>query len=74
MAVTVSSRGRTKVKRVVVGKPIRRINPSQGNINTLNGVDTSGVVDGATLVYNSASGNFEAKRELDNQDVNGGQY
>lgn len=74
MAVTVSSRGRTKVKRVVVGKPIRRINTSQGNINNLNGVDTSGVVDGATLVYNAATGNFEATAELNNQEVNGGQY
>jgi hypothetical protein len=74
MAVTVSSRGKTKVKRVVVGKPIRRVNTSQGNINTLAGVDTGGVVNGAILVYNSGTGNFEAKRELDNQEVNGGQY
>lgn len=74
MAVTVSSRGTTKVKRVVVGKPIRRINTSQGNINNLGGVDTSGKVDGSVLVYNASSGNFEAVAELNNQEVNGGQY
>ena len=74
MAVTVSSRGTTKVKRVVVGKPIRRINPDTGNINTLGGVDTSAKVDGSTLVYNESTGKFEASRTLDNQEVNGGQY
>jgi len=74
MAVTVSTRGRTKVKRVVVGKPIRRINPTTGSIDTLGGVDTSGAIDGSTLVYNSTSGNFEATIELNQQDVNGGQY
>lgn len=74
MAVTVSTRGRTKVKRVVVGKPIRRVNTTTGNINNLAGIDTSGAVDGATFIYNEATGNFEASRELNNQEVNGGQY
>ena len=74
MAVTVSLRGKTKVKRVVVGKPIRRVNTTTGNINNLGGVDTSAAVDGATLVYNGSSGNFEATTELNNQEVNGGQY
>lgn len=74
MAVTVSLRGKTKVKRVVVGKPIRRINTTTGNINNLGGVDTSAVTNGSTLVYNDATGNFEATTELNNQEVNGGQY
>lgn len=74
MAVTVSLRGKTKVKRVVVGKPIRRINTTQGNINNLAGVDTSGVTDGAILVYNESTENFEATSTLNNQEVNGGQY
>jgi len=74
MAVTVSLRGKTKVKRVVVGKPIRRINTTQGNINNLAGVDTSGVTDGAILVYNESTENFEATPTLNNQEVNGGQY
>lgn len=74
MAVTVSLRGTTKVKRVVVGKPIRRVNPDKGNINTLGGVDTTNVSDGALLVYNASTGNFEATTSLNNQEVNGGQY
>ena len=74
MAVTVSLRGNTKVKRVVVGKPIRRIDTTTGNINNLAGIDTSGKVDGSVLVYNESTGNFEAVSELNNQEVNGGQY
>lgn len=76
MAVTVSTRGRTKVKRVVVGKPIRRINTSaaSGQLATLGGVNIEGAVDGSTLVYNASSGDFEATVDLDKQDVNGGQY
>lgn len=74
MAVTVSLRGTTKVKRVVVGKPIRRINTSTGNINNLTGVDVSGATDGATLIYNASSGNFEATTTLEKQEFNGGQY
>ena len=69
-----STRGATKVRRVVVGKPIRRINPVAGNINTLNGVDTTGSVNGSLLVYNSSTGNYEATTLLENQEVNGGQY
>lgn len=74
MAVIVSSRGKTKVKRVVVGKPIRRINAVTGSIDNLGGVDTSGKVNGSILVYNSTSEKFEATKQLEEQDVNGGQY
>jgi len=74
MAVIVSSRGKTKVKRVVVGKPIRRINPTTGSIDTLGGVDTSGKENGSVLVYNSTSEKFEATKTLEEQEVNGGQY
>ena len=74
MAVTVSLRGKTKVKRVVVGKPIRRITSVTGNINNIGGVDTSNVTDCAILVFSESTGNFEATTELNNQEVNGGQY
>jgi hypothetical protein len=74
MAVTVSLRGTTKVKRVVVGKPVKRINTQTANINNLAGVDTSGKEQGSILVYNVSSGNFEATRNLDDQDLNGGNY
>jgi hypothetical protein len=74
MAVTVSLRGTTKVKRVVVGKPIRRINTTTGNINNIGGVDTSAAVNGSLLIYNESTGLFEANRILENQEFNGGQY
>lgn len=74
MAVTVSLKGTTRVKKVVVGKPIRKVQTSSGNISNLSGVDTSGSVDGSVLVYNSSSGNYEATTELNQQEVNGGQY
>lgn len=74
MAVTVSLRGNTKVKRVVVGKPIRRINTTVINVDNLGGIDTAGKVNGSLLIYNSATGNFEASTLLENQEVNGGQY
>lgn len=74
MAVTVSLRGRTQVKKVVVGKPVRRINTATGSIDNLTGVDTTGKQNGSILVYNSASENFEATKQLEEQDVNGGQY
>ena len=75
MAVTVSLRGKTQVKKVVVGKPVRRINVAPtANIDNLTGVDTSGKVNGSVLVYNSTSGNFEALLTLQEQEVNGGQY
>lgn len=74
MAVTVSLRGKTKVKRVTVGKPIRRINEAIVSIDQIRGIDVSAAVEGSTLVYNPNNGTFEARQELDNTDINGGQY
>lgn len=74
MATTVSLRGKTKVKRVIVGKPIRRITQSSGTLGALSNVNIEGIVNGAVLVYNSSSQQWEATGELNNQEVNGGQY
>ena len=77
MATTVSTRGRTKVRRVLVGKPIRRIKTdvtTNITLATLGGVDISAAVEGSTLVYNASTGNFEANTELEAQTINGGQY
>lgn len=74
MATTVSLRGRTKVKRVIVGKPIRRINQSSGSLGALSDVSNVNFVNGAILVYNSESNQWEATTELNQQEVNGGQY
>jgi len=74
MAVTVSLRGRTKVKKVVVGKPIRRVVATSGSIDNLQGVTTVGKQEGSLLIYNSSSERWEAKLTLEEQEISGGQY
>jgi hypothetical protein len=74
MAVTVSTRGKTQVKRVVVGKPVRRINTQTVTVNNIQGISTAGAEDGSLLIYNESSQQFEALKLLDNQEINGGQY
>lgn len=65
----------TRVKKIIVGTPVRRVNPgSAGSINTLSGVDTSGATDGSVLVYHDSSGNWEAQLLLNKQTINGGHY
>lgn len=56
----VSTKGITIVKRVTVGKPVRKINPAVLSIDNISGVDTSTKDDGYILVYNTTSGNWEA--------------
>jgi hypothetical protein len=43
-------------------------------LSDLGGLDIGSATDGALLVYNSTSGNFEAKTEIDNTNtvLNGG--
>lgn len=74
MATTVSLRGKTRVKRVIVGKPIRRITQSSGSMGALADVSIEGLVNGAVLVYNETTEQWEATAELNQQEVNGGQY
>lgn len=68
------ARDRTVVKKVVVGRPIRRVNEKEGRLDALQGIDTSGKTDGSVLVYNDQSENFEATLTIDKQIVNGGLY
>lgn len=74
MAVIVTTQGTTKVKKVVVGRPVRRINSTTGNINNLAGVDTTGAEQGSILVYDESSSSFNATNDLEDQNLNGGQY
>ena len=66
----------TVVKKIVVGRPIRRVSTGGGsvNINDIIGVDTSGKTNGSLLVYNSSSTLWEANNNLEEQIINGGQY
>jgi hypothetical protein len=74
MAVIVTTKGTTKVKKVVVGRPVKRINSTTGNINNLAGVDTTGAEQGSVLVYDETSSSFNATNDLEDQNLNGGQY
>lgn len=56
----VASKGITIVKRVTVGKPVRKVNTAVVSIDNLSGVDTSGVQNEYILQYNSTSQKWEA--------------
>lgn len=78
MSIKVIS-GNTKIKQVTVGSPVRivrRIAASDFEFGSLNGIDLTGVTDGATLIYNSSTGNFESKVEITNTNTtfNGGNF
>jgi len=64
----------TQVKKVVVGRPIRRINQARININEIQGIDLTNLEDGSLLIYSNASEKFEASRDLEKQNINGGNY
>lgn len=74
MTVEVQYTDRTQVKKVVVGKPVRRIRQAGNNIGDLNNVDLSNLQDGSVLVYNQSTTNFESTLNLEKQNVNGGSY
>ena len=72
---TVAAAGsNTQVKKVVVGTPVRRVTSGAFSLNNLGGVDITGAVNGSVLVYNGTSANFEAKLDLEEQNINGGSY
>lgn len=78
MAIKVIS-GSTQVKQVTVGSPVRivrRIKASDFQFGAIQGVDLTGVTDGALLVYNGGTENFESKVELTNTNTtfNGGNF
>lgn len=68
---------RTLVRKITVGKPIRRLNlagSGTGSIGELVNVDITGATTGSVLVFNEETGNFEATTLLESQNINGGQY
>lgn len=64
----------TIVKKITVGKPVRRIIQAESNINNLIGVNTTSKVNGSVLVYNASSELWEATLDLEEQNINGGGY
>lgn len=78
MAIKVVS-GNTQVKQVTVGSPVRivrRVRASDFEFGAIRGIDITGVSDGAMLVYNGGTENFESKVEITNTNTtfNGGNF
>lgn len=72
--LVVTSGTTTQVKKVVVGKPVRRVTEGQFTIGNLGGIDLTALSNGSLLVYNSSSTKWVATRDLDNQNVDGGSF
>ena len=72
--ITVSPGNTTIIKKITVGTPVRRVLPAQDNINDLIGMDTTSKVNGSVLVYNTSSANWEATLDLEQQNINGGNF
>jgi hypothetical protein len=69
----------TTIKKVTVGTPVRivrRVTSGDIELGSLAGIDITGVTDGALLVYNDGTQNFESKVELTNTNTtfNGGNF
>lgn len=64
----------TQVKKVIVGRPVRRIRQARINIFEIEGIDLSNLQDGSVLVYNESTTNFESTVNLEKQNINGGNY
>lgn len=69
----------TTVKKVTVGTPVRivrRVAAGDVQLGSLQGIDLTGVTDGALLVYNDSTQNFESKVEIENTNTtfNGGNF
>lgn len=57
----VSTKNVTVVKKVTVGKPVRKIDPRIVSIDEIRGIDTSGKIDGDSLVWNATEGLWKAQ-------------
>lgn len=73
-SLIVTSGTTTQVKKVVVGRPVRRVQEAGNSINNASDVDISTLVNGSLLVYNTSSSKWTSTTELANQDINGGTY
>jgi len=67
----------TVVKTIVVGTPIRRVSSSSSvNVDDIIGISTAGRADGAVLIWNSSTEQYEPKTEISNENTsfNGGNF
>lgn len=71
----VSTGNTTKVKRVTLGKPVRRVYQATGNsMAGMDDVIAYTAEEGDVLVYHESDEKWHAQKLLDKQEINGGQY
>ncbi len=59
----VSAKGITIVKKVTVGRPVRKVNAAVVSINNLGGVNTSNVQDQHILIYNADDNEWQTSTQ-----------
>lgn len=64
---------RTIVKKVTIGKPVRKVVASN-TLADLRDVDLSELEDGSVLVYDEVDEKWKSTRKLEKQIINGGGY
>lgn len=73
--LVVTSGTTTQVKKVVVGKPVRRVTEGQFTVSNLGDIDLTALSNGSLLVYKSSSSKWTATKDIDDeQNINGGSY
>jgi hypothetical protein len=74
-SVVVTSGTTTQVKKVVVGKPVRRVSAGQFRLNILGDVDVTSLENGSMLVYKISTQKWTSTKDIDDgQNLNGGSY
>lgn len=73
MAIIVSG-SKTQVRKIIIGTPVKKVTSGAFSISNLGGVDVSGAVTGAVLVYDENLGKFIADKTLEDTNITGGQY
>lgn len=65
----------TIVKKVTLGRPVRRVYSDNGNLSGLNDINLNGgPIEGDVLVYHESDEKWHAQKLLEKQEINGGQY
>lgn len=74
-SVVVTSGTTTLVKKVVVGRPVRRVTAGLFNVANLGDVDLTNLENGSLLIYNNSTSKWTATKNIDEgQNINGGSY
>lgn len=74
MSYKITTDNKILIDKIIVGTPIRTIGASEGDINSLIGVDVSLREHGSVLVYDDDVNQWIAQRKLQRQIVDGGEY